>query len=199
MIRESNSFRKAELRSFENDSKQTIPIAKLLNNKTKFDKPIVKGGGNGLVTSFNHEIIANKFAPVKFSDDDTPKMTAMTLNQSTKKLHSVNFRILRDISDIADDTRSDLSQIFDLKINPNESDFSSTQCIKPQPRPQSVGRSGARNITTKQSQIIMNNLNLTRMNNQHNPHDPEDDDSLKRISFLDRDFDSIKKEKVISV
>ena len=126
--------------------------------------------------------------------DDTQRITATahTLSQSTKKLYSINFnQVAKDISDIADNTQSELSQIFDLKINPNESQL---EAIKPQPRPASADRSKGRNSISKQNMIIMNNLRLNMNSMQRTPSHLDPNFSNKKSSNLGNDFESLRSD-----
>ena len=125
--------------------------------------------------------------------DETQRITATahTLSQSTKKLYSINFnQIAKDISDITDNTQSELSQIFDLKINPNETQL---ETLKPQPRPASADRSRGRASISKQNMIIMNNL---RLNQQKTPPEYNGDgsNSNKKVSNLGNDFENLRSE-----
>lgn len=147
-------------------------------NRINYPKPIGKSGDPGVLLSSNGNIEAPM---VKVGDDDdTPKFSLGTPNQSTRKLHSINLNLIKDISDIADDTQSDLSEIFNLKVKANDSDLNGSADVrKPQPRPPSTEKQRGRNAITKQSLIIMNNLNLGQIKN---PTDMMGDDSVKKGS-----------------
>lgn len=124
----------------------------------------------------------------KPQDDDTPRITTNTLNQSTKKLHSINFNVVQDVSDILDNTQSELSQIFDLKINANENEHKNfTEVLKPQPRPQSADRSRNRMSVSKQNMIIMNNLKLGQFRSPAN-------DSHKKGTTIGHELESYRSE-----
>ena len=126
----------------------------------------------------------------KPQDDDKPRITTNTLNlnQSTKKLHSINFNIVQDVSDILDNTQSELSQIFDLKINANENEPKNfTDVLKPQPRPQSADRSRGRMSVSKQNMIIMNNLKLGQFRSPAN-------DSHKKGTTIGHELESYRSE-----
>ena len=143
---------------------------------------------SGEYTNLPHFASVLSEIPVsKPQEDETHRITT-TLNQSTKKLHSINFNVVQDVSDILDNTQSELSQIFDLKINANENEHKNYNDVpKPQPRPLSADRSRNRMSVSKQNMILLNNLKLGQFRSPAN-------DSHKKGSTIGHELESYRSE-----
>jgi len=185
--RELYSHRKNDIRNPDGTFNLDQHILNITSTNVKQSHRNTKSGE---YTNLPHFASVLSEIPVsKPQEDETHRITTNTLNQSTKKLHSIHFNVVQDVSDILDNTQSELSQIFDLKINANENESKKfTDVLKPQPRPQSADRSRNRMSVSKQNMILLNNLKLGQFRS------PAANDSHKKGSTIGHELESYRSE-----